>query len=98
MFSDVIKSLRTQKGLSQTQLAREIGVSPGNIGDWEIGRSKPGYAALAALSRFFEVPADELLELTPQKTENRMQQRTEDVGTNRTCRAMTALSRRQRLI
>ena len=54
--------------MSQTQLAKEIGVSAGNIGDWEIGRSKPGYVALAALARFFEVSADYLLELSPEKT------------------------------
>ena len=63
MFSELVKSLRNQKGISQTQLAKEIGVSAGNIGDWEIGRSKPGYAALASLSRFFGVSADYLLEL-----------------------------------
>lgn len=68
VFSSLIKSLRTEKGLSQTQLAKEIGVSAGNIGDWEIGRSKPGYVALAALSRFFGVSADYLLKLSPVKT------------------------------
>ena len=70
MFSELVKSLRTQRGISQTQLAKEIGVSAGNIGDWEIGRSKPGYAALASLSRFFEASADYLLELdiSPVKT------------------------------
>lgn len=63
MFSDLLKSLREQKHISQTQLAKEIGVSAGNISDWETGRSKPGYVALAALSRFLEVSADYLLEL-----------------------------------
>ena len=65
MFSSILKTLRTEKGVSQTQLAKEIGVSAGNIGDWEIGRSKPGYVALAALARFFEVSADYLLEIEP---------------------------------
>ena len=68
MFSSILKTLRTEKEVSQTQLAKEIGVSAGNIGDWEIGRSKPGYVALAALARFFEVSADYLLELSPEKT------------------------------
>ena len=68
VFSSILKTLRTEKGVSQTQLAKEIGVSAGNIGDWEIGRSKPGYVALAALARFFEVSADYLLELSPEKT------------------------------
>lgn len=70
MFSDLLKSLREQKRISQTQLAREIEVSAGNISDWETGRSKPGYVALSALARFFEVSADYLLELdqSPVKT------------------------------
>ena len=47
MFSGLIKILRTQRGVSQTRLAKEIGVSAGNIGDWEIGRSKPGLERVA---------------------------------------------------
>lgn len=68
MFSEIIKALRAEKRLSQTQLAQEIGVSPGNVGDWETGRSKPGYNALAALTRIFGVSADYLLELSPERT------------------------------
>ena len=70
MFSDLLKSLREQKRISQTQLAKEIEVSAGNISDWETGRSKPGYVALSALARFFGVSADYLLELdeAPVKT------------------------------
>ncbi len=72
MFSELIKSLRTKSGLSQSALAKNVGVSPGNVGDWETGRSKPGYNALAALTRVFDVSADYLLELdaSPVKTCN----------------------------
>ena len=63
MFCDLLKELRIKKGVSQTDLARALGVSNGNVGDWERGRSKPGYVALTGLSRFFEVSADYLLEL-----------------------------------
>jgi len=70
MFSDLLKELRSQKGMTQAQLAKNVGVSPGNVGDWETGKSKPGYNALAALARIFEVSADYLLELDlpPAKT------------------------------
>lgn len=68
MFSEILKSLRTQRGLSQGQLAKEVGVSTGNIGDWEIGRSKPGYSALVSLARYFGISADYLLELSPVNT------------------------------
>ena len=63
MFGDLLKELRAQKKVSQTELARAIGVSNGNVGDWERGRSKPGYDALVALSRYFEISAGRLLEL-----------------------------------
>lgn len=63
MFNVLLKELRAKKGMTQAQLAKAIGVSPGNVGDWETGKSKPGYTALATLSRIFEVSADYLLEL-----------------------------------
>ena len=61
-----MKELRAKSGLSQGQLAKEVGVSPGNVSDWETGKTKPGYSALASLARFFGVSADYLLELTPE--------------------------------
>lgn len=63
MFNTLLKELRTQHGMTQGQLAKSAGVSPGNVGDWESGKSKPGYNALAALARIFEVSADYLLEI-----------------------------------
>ena len=70
MFSTLLKDLRTKTGLTQGQLAKAAGVSPGNVGDWETGKSKPGYNALAALARIFDVSADYLLEIDtpPAKT------------------------------
>lgn len=63
MFSTLLKELRAKRGLTQGQLAKAVGVSPGNVGDWETGKSKPGYNALASLARIFEVSADYLLEI-----------------------------------
>lgn len=68
MFNALLKELRAQNGFTQGQLAKAAGVSPGNVGDWESGKSKPGYNALASLARIFEVSADYLLELTPEKS------------------------------
>lgn len=68
MFADIFKELRARSGMSQGRLANEIGVSAGNISDWEAGKTKPGYAALIALARYFKVPADYLLETEPGNT------------------------------
>ena len=67
MFSDILKQLRAESGVSQGKLAKSIGVSGGNVSSWESGESKPGYTALCSLAQFFEVSADYLLELSPQK-------------------------------
>lgn len=61
MFGELLKELRTRKGVSQIELAKAIGVSNGNVGDWERGRSKPGFDALITLSRFFEISPARLL-------------------------------------
>lgn len=61
IFGELLKELRTRKGVSQVDLAKAIGVSNGNVGDWERGRSKPGFDALIELSRFFEISPARLL-------------------------------------
>lgn len=63
MFSVILKELRAKSGLSQGQLAKAIGVSAGNVSDWEGDKTKPGYVALSSIARFFDVSADYLLEL-----------------------------------
>ena len=63
MFPRILKELRRRKSVTQIQLAAAIGVSPGNVGDWETGKSCPSYNALIALSNFFGVSADTLLGL-----------------------------------
>ncbi|MNW33996.1 HTH-type transcriptional regulator ImmR [compost metagenome] len=56
-----IKELRKSEGISQAKLAESLGVSPGNVGEWELGRSKPGADALISLSKHFNVSTDYLL-------------------------------------
>ena len=65
MFNELLRELRSKKGVTQIELAKAIGVSNGNVGDWERGRSKPGYEALIALARYFEIDAGRLLDLPP---------------------------------
>ena len=63
MFTEILKDLRKQKKVTQVQLAEAIGVSAGNVGDWENGKSRPNYEALISLANFFGVSADVLLGL-----------------------------------
>ena len=60
-ISERIRELRKNFKVSQAELAKKIGVSSGNVGDWERGRAKPGAEALIVLMNYFKVSADYLL-------------------------------------
>lgn len=62
-FGNLIYEKRKQAGLSQSQVARLIGVSDKAVSKWENGRAKPTTDTLRKLSELFAVPIDELLRL-----------------------------------
>lgn len=56
-----IKELRLEKGLSQPQLAKLVGVSNGMISIWENDVNEPKASFIKALSMALEISADDLL-------------------------------------
>ncbi len=56
-----LKILRTRRGLTQKQLAGQVGVKPPVIGAYEEGRALPPVPVLVKLAAFFEVSLDELV-------------------------------------
>ena len=73
-----IQELRKQKGISQEELANELGVSRQAVSKWESGQSFPELDNIIALSDFFGVSADYILkgavikEQTPLVTKPKM--------------------------
>lgn len=61
MLSEKIYALRRKSGLSQEQLAEQIGVSRQAISKWEVGLSTPELDKLKALSEYFNITVDELV-------------------------------------
>ena len=55
--------MREEAGLSQQKLADKIGLSSSAIARWELGQSEPGFNAILAYTKFFDVSADYLLGL-----------------------------------
>ena len=53
--------LRTEKGLSQREMAKVLNVSQGTYNNWENGRTQPSIEQLKELSRFFSVSVDYLI-------------------------------------
>ena len=60
-FSQKLIALRRRDGLTQTGLARAVGVTRQAVYLWEKGLSYPEAEALLALRRLFGVPIDALL-------------------------------------
>lgn len=56
----VIEKLRRERGLSQTKLGIEIGVSPNLISQIERGWRRPYPKLLQALASYFGVPIEEI--------------------------------------
>lgn len=60
-FKDCLKQLRDEKKISQSELARALGVSTSTIGNYEIGLREPDFDTLERLADYFNVPISTLL-------------------------------------
>ncbi|MCI8435641.1 MAG: helix-turn-helix transcriptional regulator [Clostridia bacterium] len=60
-FSENLKELRAEKGISQATLAKAIGVTQKAIDFWEKEINEPKASYIIALSRYFGVTSDYLL-------------------------------------
>lgn len=60
-FSERLKELRTQRGYSQSELAKKLEVSKSTISMLEVGSRKPSFEMLELIGDFFNVTVDYLL-------------------------------------
>ena len=61
MFTDRLKELRTEKNLTQKQLAEMLVMSKNSICEYEKGRSEPNIEALIKLAKIFVCSIDYLV-------------------------------------
>lgn len=61
ILDERIRELREKSGLTQTELAKKIGVTRSSINGWEMGISIPSIMKLVELAMFFHVTTDYLL-------------------------------------
>lgn len=59
-FQERLRLLRTEKGLSQRQVAEEFGITKVGYQNYEAGRREPSLDVLSALADFFNVSIDYL--------------------------------------
>lgn len=78
-FSEKLKKLRADKGISQAKLAEDIHISRSAVAKWENGLGLPNDASLELLSEYFNIDPQDLLSdkqnsealITKNKTINR---------------------------
>jgi len=61
MFSEILKKLRKERGVSQSSLAEYLQMSQQAIGSWETNRATPDLDTLVQLADYFNVSTDYLL-------------------------------------
>lgn len=54
-FSEFIKAIRRERGVSQRAMAKALRVSPGYVGQWELRLSQPSPEVAAKLCRVFGI-------------------------------------------
>lgn len=64
-----IASNRKEKGLTQEDLAKHLGVSKPAVSKWESGQSYPDIILLPELASFFNITVDQLIGYEPQMSE-----------------------------
>lgn len=60
-FKDRIRKLREEKGLTQEELAKILGISRATLASWETGRREPDFETTSKIAEFFGVSIDYLL-------------------------------------
>ena len=60
-IAENIRSLRSQKNITQEELAAYLNISFQSVSKWERGENMPDIQTLAALANYFDVTTDELL-------------------------------------
>ena len=79
MLAERLKQLRSEKGMTQVQLAQMLGVSKGTVAMWETSNRKPSFEILSKLSDIFDRRMDYILGYSddassPQPTEEELDQ------------------------
>ena len=52
---NIVRELRTKRGIQQKELALELGISSAAVSNWEKGKSDPSGDRLRRLAEFFDV-------------------------------------------
>ncbi|MDR2559454.1 MAG: helix-turn-helix domain-containing protein [Oscillospiraceae bacterium] len=64
MVAERIKELRWERNLTQTELAKKLGLTRAGVNSWESSTSLPSIRCLVEMAKFFHVSTDYMLGLS----------------------------------
>ena len=70
MIADRIKSLREKQNKTQSELAKELGITRSSVNAWEMGISVPSTQYIVELANIFHISTDYLLGVNTTATIN----------------------------
>ena len=59
-FQEIIKEIMIMRNLTQSNLAKIIGVNQTTIGQWLLGKKKPSYDSILAIYENFNITPNEI--------------------------------------
>ena len=59
-FNEVLKCLRTSRGITQAEFAKAMGISPSTVGMYETGEREPNFETEEKIADYFNVSLDVL--------------------------------------
>ena len=63
IYVEIIKQIMQDKGLSQQAFADILGVNQTTVGQWLLGKKKPGYDSIMLLYEKFDIEPNQLFGL-----------------------------------
>ena len=68
MFSERLRDLRNERGISQKELANILFVSQQTVAKWETDRSTPNPEMISKIAQYFNVSSDYLIGMSDTKS------------------------------
>lgn len=69
-FSDILRALIEERGITQKQLAQDLCIAASTIGGYVQGTSEPDFNTLKILAEYFAVSSDYMLNIHTGKDKN----------------------------
>lgn len=69
LFGERVKMIRTLRGLTRSEFAKQLGVSTALVSAYEVGKREPSIKNLIALTQVLNIESDWLLGISPQTSE-----------------------------